>query len=136
MMAETFMMNRHVRTVSLAITLWLSISGMACVHSAQGARANTGRQSAGSLNARNARQLGYEFAYRDGADRGRLDRSRTNAAYDFDSDDYRSGDRGYSRSMGDRGQFQQGYREGYKVGYDDAYRGHDEARGEASPTRD
>jgi hypothetical protein len=31
------MMNRQVRTVSLAITLLLSISGMACVRSAQGA---------------------------------------------------------------------------------------------------
>jgi hypothetical protein len=135
-MAETFIMNRQVRTVSLAITLLLSISGMACVHSAQGARVNTGRQGADSPNVSNARQLGYEFAYPDGADRGRLDRARTIPAYDFDSDDYSSGDRGYSRSMGDRGQFQQGYREGYKVGYDDAYQGRSEPRGDASPTRD
>jgi hypothetical protein len=128
--AETVMMNRHVRTVSVAITLLLSISGMACLHAARGARVNNERKIAGSLN---ARQHGYEQAYRDGADRGRQDRDRTNPAYDLDSADYRSGDRGYIESMGDKGQYQQGYREGYRVGYDDAYKGRTGPRGTASP---
>jgi hypothetical protein len=110
-----FMINRHVNILRLAVMLLLGISGMACIHNA-----NDGRHGAGSFN---ARQRGYEFAYRDGADRGRLDRARTNPAYEFDSDDYRKGDGGYTRSMGDRGRYQQGYREGYKAGYDDAYRG-------------
>ena len=126
------MMKRPVRTVSLAITLLLSMSGMACVHSAQGARANNGRQGTGSFN---ARQRGYEFAYQDGADRGRLDRARTNPAYDLESEEYRNADRGYTRSLGDRGQYQQGYREGYRAGYDDAYKGRSGPR-EAAPRRD
>ena len=126
------MMNRHVRTASLTITLLLSIGGMACVHGAQGSGTNNARQNAASLS---AHQRGYEFAYQDGADRGRLDRARTDPAYDFDSNDYRSGDRGYTRSMGDLGQYQQGYREGYKAGYDDAYKGHSEP-GAAAPPRD
>jgi hypothetical protein len=124
------MMKRHVSIVSLAVTLLLGISGTACVHSAQGARANNGRQGAGSLT---AQQRGYDFAYRDGADRGRLDRARTNPAYDLDSADYRNADHGYARSMGDRGQYQQGYREGYRAGYDDAYKGRSGPRETLSP---
>jgi hypothetical protein len=114
------MQNRYVRTMSLALTLLLGISSTACMLSTRGARVNDGRERAGSVS---ARQQGYDFAYRDGGDRGRLDRARTNPAYDFDSSDYRNGDRGYSRSMGDRGEYQQGYREGYKAGYDAGYKG-------------
>ena len=126
------MMSRHVRAVGVAITLLLSISGVACIHGARGARVNNGRQGAGSFT---ARQRGYDYAYQNGADRGGLDRARTNPAYDLDSDDYRIGDRGYTKSMGDRGQYQQGYREGYRAGYDDAYKG-GSGPNEASPPRD
>ena len=122
-------MNRHVRTASLAITLLLSISGMACLYP-RGARINNDRQDLGSPN---ARQRGYQHAYQDGTDRGRQDHDRTNPAYNPDSADYRNGDRGYTKSMGDKGQYQQGYREGYKAGYDDAYKGRSGPSGTALP---
>ncbi len=113
-------MNSYLKNATLAVTLVAGIGGAACRHDYRGASSNYDRDGRGSQN---AHQRGYDAAYRDGADRGRLDRARTDAAYDFDSEDYRSGDRGYATSMGDRGQYQQGYREGYKAGYDDAYKG-------------
>ena len=125
-------MNRHLRTVGLAIALLLSVSGVACIHGAPGARV----RSDGRHDSITARQQGYEFAYRDGAERGRRDRERTRPVYRLESEDYRSADRGYTRSMGDRRQYQQGYREGYKAGYDDAYRGRARSNEGAPPRRD
>jgi len=112
---ETFMMKRVVGTVSLAIALLFGIGGMACVHSGQRARANHGHET-GSVD---ARQRGYDFASRDGADRGRADRARTNPHCNFNGDDCRNSDRGYSRSFGNRGQYQRGYRGGCRAGCDD-----------------
>jgi hypothetical protein len=125
-------MNNQLRTVSMAIALLLSVGGVACVHGARGARARNG----GSQNSIAARQNGYEFAYQDGAERGRQDRERMNPVYRLDSADYRNADRGYTRSMGDRRQYQQGYREGYKAGYDEAYRDRAESHEGAPPRRD
>ncbi len=79
------------------------------------------RQYGGSLD---ARQHGYEHAYRDGADRGRQDRERR-AAYSLKDNDYQIGARTYERAFGDRNQYMDGYREGYKAGYDDGFAGRD-----------
>ncbi len=78
-------------------------------------------QYGGSLD---ARQHGYEHAYRDGADRGRQDRERR-AAYSLKDNDYQIGARTYERAFGDRNQYMDGYREGYKAGYDDGFAGRD-----------
>jgi hypothetical protein len=69
-----------------------------------------------------ARQHGYEHGYRDGYDHGREDH-RANAGYDYQSEDYRRGDTGYDRYMGDHGEYKSGYREGYVAGYDDGFYG-------------
>jgi hypothetical protein len=67
-----------------------------------------------------ARQHGYEHGYRDGYHHGREDRER-HAKYDFKSEDYKEGDRGYGKHMGDEDEYKKGYRTGYEAGYGDAY---------------
>ena len=67
-----------------------------------------------------ARQHGYEHGYRDGYHQGRESREN-HAKYNLESKDYKEGDRGYDKHMGDRDEYKQGYRTGYQGGYDDAY---------------
>jgi hypothetical protein len=67
-----------------------------------------------------ARQHGYEHGYRDGYYSGRDGREH-HAKYDLKSKDYKEGDRGYDKHMGDEGEYKEGYRAGYQSGYDDAF---------------
>jgi hypothetical protein len=67
-----------------------------------------------------ARQHGYEHGYRDGFQHGREDQERR-VAFKFDTEDYKHGDRGYDKYMGDRDHYKEGYRTGYQAGYNDAY---------------
>ena len=67
-----------------------------------------------------ARQHGYEHGYRDGYHQGR-DGRENRAKYNLETKDYKEGDRGYDKHMGDRGEYKQGYRTGYQSGYDDAF---------------
>ena len=67
-----------------------------------------------------ARQHGHEHGYRDGYDHGREDRDR-HGKYHLETKDYKEGDRGYNKHLGDKDEYKQGYRSGYKDGYDDAY---------------
>ena len=67
-----------------------------------------------------ARQHGYEHGYRDGYHQGRESRENR-AKYDLETKDYKEGDRGYDKHMGDRDEYKQGYRTGYQGGYDDAF---------------
>jgi hypothetical protein len=101
------MTNRTLATGGLAIALLVGIAGSVRVHGQYGF----------SLD---ARQHGYEHAYRDGADRGRQDRESL-SGYNFRDNDYRIGARGYDSAFGNRVQYMEGYREGYKAGYDDGY---------------
>src|SRR5678816_1223234 len=64
-----------------------------------------------------ARQHGYEHGYRDGYHQSR----ENHAKYNLESKDYKEGDRGYDKHMGDRDEYKQGYRTGFQGGYDDAY---------------
>ncbi len=113
------MKNRRLTTGGLAIALLIGLSGSALVHGAGGQNRNDGRagQYGGSLD---ARQHGYEHAYRDGADRGRQDRD-SGRGYTFKDNDYQYGARDYEGVFGNRDQYMRGYREGYKAGYDDGY---------------
>lgn len=115
------MKNATYTTIGMAVIAFIGLSGSALVHGAAGQTRSDGRTSqyAGSLD---ARQHGYEHAYRDGADRGRQDRERKNA-YSLRDNDYLSGARAYETAFGDKGQYMQGYREGYKAGYDDGFNG-------------
>jgi hypothetical protein len=101
---------------SLAVALLIGLSGSALVYTAAAGqnRNNRDTQYGGSLD---ARQHGYEHAYRDGADRGRQDRDN-GMAYNLKPNDYRSGAREYEVAFGNRTQYMTGYREGYKAGYD------------------
>ena len=68
------------------------------------------------------RQHGYEHAYRDGADRGRFDRTH-GVRYNLKAKGYNDTSRGYEAFMGDKRLYQKGYSEGYLAGYDNGYRG-------------
>jgi hypothetical protein len=68
-----------------------------------------------------AREHGYQHGYRDGLRQGRADLNNNTRAT-FDSEDYRRADLGYEDYMGDRHEFQKGYRDGYKSGYEDGYK--------------
>ena len=104
-------------TVGLALAAILGVGASARVHGAQGQTRDT-RQYSGSLD---ARQHGYEHAYRDGADQGRQDRE-SRQPYAVRNTDYWA-TRTYEPAFGDKTQYMQGYREGYKAGYDDGFNG-------------
>ena len=64
----------------------------------------------------------YQTGYRDGFDLGQSDRSQ-GAQYNYDSDDYRDGDRGYNPEAGNRDEYRESFRAGYVAGYNDAFYG-------------
>ena len=103
-----------MRRTMLAVMLSL---GLALVLSAPALAQYQGGYNGGS---RDARQNGYQYGYRDGYQHGRVDRGNRQR-YDYRSGDYQRGDSGYNGSMGNRGQFKQGYRDGYQSGYQDGY---------------
>ena len=113
------MMIQRVIRSSFAVALLLGLSGSAAVYTAAAQNRNDNRdtQYSGSLD---ARQHGYEHAYRDGADRGRQDRD-SGIAYNLKPNDYQIGAREYEAAFGNRSQYMTGYREGYKAGYDIGY---------------
>ena len=81
------------------------------------------------------RQHGYEHAYRDGADRGRFDREH-HVPYNLKAKLYGDATRGYETFMGNKGQYEKGYREGYKAGYDSAFRNEPPQYGQIYGRRD
>jgi hypothetical protein len=113
------MMIQRLTAGGLAMAFLIGLSGRAVIYGAGGQNRRDDRsgQYGGSLD---ARQHGYEHAYRDGADRGRQDRER-GTGYDFKDTDYLIGARDYERAFGNKAQYMAGYREGYKAGYDDGY---------------
>ncbi len=112
------LMTFVLRTMALA--LLMGTAGSAAMrHQAQVGIDKDGMQSGASLD---SRRHGYEHAYRDGADRGRFDREH-GIPYNLNAKIYRDSARGSERFIGDKGQYQAGYRDGYKAGYDNAYRG-------------
>jgi hypothetical protein len=117
------MKNAMLTTLGLAAIVVIGLSASTHIHAAGSVARDDGQttQYGGSLD---ARQHGYEHAYRDGADRGRQDRERR-AAYSLQDNDYQIGARTYERAFGDRNQYMAGYREGYKAGYDDGFAGRD-----------
>jgi hypothetical protein len=121
LLEKSIMMNRRFTTAGLAISVLIGLNGIVLAQGAGGQDRNGDRTSqyGASLD---ARQHGYEHAYRDGADQGRQDRSRR-VAYNLNNGGDQNGARGYEGFMGNRGQYIKGYREGYKAGYDDAYYG-------------
>jgi hypothetical protein len=106
-------------TVGLAV---VAVIGLGLNAGASGAAPQTrddrATQYGGSLD---ARQHGYEHAYRDGGDQGRQDRL-AKKPYSWKNNDY-WGARTYERAFGDRNEYMDGYREGYQAGYDDGYYG-------------
>jgi hypothetical protein len=115
------MKNAMLTTLGLVAIVVIGLGTSTHIHAAVARDDGQATQYGGSLD---ARQHGYEHAYRDGADRGRQDRERR-AAYSLQDNDYQIGARTYERAFGDRNQYMAGYREGYKAGYDDGFAGRD-----------
>lgn len=112
------MKHTTLTTVGLAVTILLG-AGVRIHGAGQQTRDNARAvQYGGSLD---ARQHGYEHAYRDGADQGRQDRL-AKKPYSWRDNDY-WGARTYERAFGDRNEYMDGYRAGYQAGYDDGYYG-------------
>src|SRR3954463_11549896 len=121
------MQTNKLTTVGLALTAIIGISFAASVRTVDAQTRDTrgSQYYGGSLD---ARQHGYEHAYRDGADQGRQDRE-ARRPYSWRDNDY-WGARGYERAFGDRNEYMEGYREGYQAGYDDGYYGQQGQYGE------
>src|SRR5258706_14654645 len=100
------MVTRLRYVITLAITLLF----LASVAAAQG---NYG----GSMD---AKEHGYQHGDRDGLRQGRADLNN-NARPSFDNEDYRPADLGFEDYMGNRPDFQPGYRDGHKARDDDEY---------------
>jgi len=114
------METNKLTTVGLALAAVIGIGVTASVRrlEAQTRDTRASQYYGGSLD---ARQHGYEHAYRDGADQGRQDRE-ARRPYSWRNNDY-WGARSYERAFGDRNEYMEGYREGYQAGYDDGYYG-------------
>ena len=68
-----------------------------------------------------AQRQAYDNGYRDGVKRGE-EAARDRKAFNVEIErDYRSADRGYNRSFGDRNRYHDNYRGGFSQGYRDAY---------------
>src|SRR3954471_10310202 len=114
------MQTNTLTTVGLALTAIIGIGFAASVRTVDAQTRDTrgSQYYGGSLD---ARQHGYEHAYRDGADQGRQDRE-ARRPYSLRANDY-WGARRHERAFGDRNEYMEGYREGYQAGYDDGYYG-------------
>lgn len=69
-----------------------------------------------------SRRLAYDNGYREGVREGERD-ARSRDAFNYqDERTFQRGDKGYHRSYGDRGRYEQSFRTGFAAGYSDAYR--------------
>jgi hypothetical protein len=69
-----------------------------------------------------SRRVAYDNGYREGIKEGERD-SRSRDRFDYqDERTWQRGDKGYHRSYGDRGRYEQSFRTGYVAGYTDGYR--------------
>jgi len=70
------------------------------------------------------RQTALNAGYNEGIKEGRNDRSRGDRFDYRDEEDYRNANTDYSSRLGDRGLYQQYFRQGFVNGYTDGYRGY------------
>lgn len=70
------------------------------------------------------RQTALNAGYNQGIKEGRKDRSRGERYEYRDEEDYRNANTDYSSRLGDRGLYQQYFRQGFANGYADGYRGY------------
>jgi flagellar biosynthesis/type III secretory pathway protein FliH len=69
-----------------------------------------------------SRRVAYDNGYREGIKEGERDSRRRDAFNYQDERTWQRGDKGYHRSYGDRGRYEQSFRTGYAAGYSDGYR--------------
>ncbi len=69
-----------------------------------------------------ARRVAYDNGYREGLKEGEREGRRREAFNYQDERTWQRADRGYHRSFGDRGRYEQTFRTGYAAGYSEAYR--------------
>jgi fermentation-respiration switch protein FrsA (DUF1100 family) len=102
--AEDGFMLKQITVMGLTVLTLLGLSGVALARK---------HYAGGSLE---AKDHGSEHGYRDGYQRGREDRYQR-LDYQYQTEDYRTADRGYDTYMGEHDDFQDGN------GYDDGYNG-------------
>jgi flagellar biosynthesis/type III secretory pathway protein FliH len=69
-----------------------------------------------------SRQLAYDNGYREGLREGERDGSRREAFNFQDERTFQRAEKGFHRSFGDFGRYQQSFRTGFAAGYSEAYR--------------
>lgn len=69
-----------------------------------------------------SRRVAYDNGYREGVKEGEKDGRKSDAFNFRDEGAWRNADKGYHRTYGDRGRYQQMFRDGFETGYADAYR--------------
>jgi hypothetical protein len=69
-----------------------------------------------------SRRVAYDNGYREGIKEGERDARGREAFHYQDERTWQRGDKGYHRSYGDRGRYEQSFRTGYVAGYGDGYR--------------
>ena len=111
------MKSSMIAIVGVALAAFIGLESGAV--SAQQTYQRRPNEYAGAVD---ARQHGYEHAYRDGADRGRQDRENRRP-YSLRDNDYMIGARTYETAFGDRTAYMDGYRAGFKDGYEDGFNG-------------
>ena len=83
-----------------------------------------GRDQYGYGGSFQLRQTALNAGYNEGIKEGRKDRSRGERFEYRDEEDYRNANVDYSSRLGDRGLYQQYFRQGFVNGYSDGYRGY------------
>jgi len=87
-------------------------------------RRNRGDDRWGNGGSFQLRQTALNAGYNEGIKEGRKDRSRNERFEYRDEEDYRNANTDYSSRLGDRGLYQQYFRQGFVNGYSDGYRGY------------
>src|SRR5580765_8295891 len=101
------MKNEKFTTIGLTLVAFIGVGATAFVKAAEGQTPNDRARAQPYGGSLDAREHGYEHAYRDGADQGRQDREKK-MPYSWRDNDYWGG-RGYERAFGDRNEYMDGY---------------------------
>jgi len=99
---------------------------------AQYGRPETRRPSYGSSRYSEVGRIAYDNGFREGIEEGEKDARSRDRFYYQDEGDFKNGDKGYSRSYGDKNMYRQTFRTGFADGYTEGYnrysRGYDNGR--------
>ncbi|MEO5897619.1 MAG: hypothetical protein ABIS06_18160 [Vicinamibacterales bacterium] len=89
---------------------------------AQYGRPDPRRPSYGSSRYSEVGRIAYDNGFREGIEEGEKDIRARDRFYYEDEGDFKNGDKGYSRSYGDKNIYRQTFRDGFADGYSEGYR--------------